>query len=229
MKSTYLYHLAYGLILGLFVMSSCFDMNDLHDEYLQRGETIYTGRVDSAKVFAGKNRVLLRYWTSDIKAANLMVYWLSRSDSVLLTIPDKLAETPVDVYISDLPEASLYFELFTLNENLKNRSIVYDIGGNVYGDKYQETLLNRTIKTKVFDALTGQLIITWLGTVENSVGCDVEYTDVNGATITRRVSTAETTTVLEYVAEDLKYRTLFLPEEAAIDTFYTNYKSVSLN
>ncbi len=229
MKLKYLYHLIYSFVAVLVITSSCSDMNALHDVYLKRGETIYTGRVDSARVFAGKNRVLLRYWSSDIKAANLLVYWLSRTDSVLLSIPEKLANNPVDVYISELPEGSLYFELFTLNKNLKNRSIDYNIGGNVYGDKYQETLLDRTIKTKVFDPMTGQLTITWLGSVENAVGCDIEFSDINGSTIKQRIPITENNTVLNNVAGSLKYRTLFLPEATAIDTFYTDYKSVPLN
>jgi len=220
---------AYNFVAVLFLMSSCGGINELHDAYLQHGETIYTGRVDSAVALAGNKRVLLRYWVSDIKAAKLQVYWLSRTDSVLLDIPVKPESEPVEVYISDLPEGSLYFELFTMNKDLINKSIAYNLGGNVYGDKYQATLLNRTIKTKVFDPLTGKLTINWLGTVEKSVGCDVEYTDINGATVTIRVPITENTTVLTDVAGDVKYRTLFLPEETALDTFYTEFKSVSLN
>jgi hypothetical protein len=229
MKLKYLYRLLFGFWAVLLFMNSCSDMNDLHDVYLRNGETIYTGRVDSAKVFAGNNRVLMRYWTSDIKATYLLVYWLSRTDSVMLDIPVKTATMPVDVYISDLPEGNLYFDLFTLNKNMKDRSIVYNLGGNVYGTEYQSSLLDRTIKTKVFNPITGMLTITWLGSVENSVGCEMEYTDLSGAKVTKRVPTIENTTVFSNVSGNLKYRTLFLPEKTAVDTFYTVFKSLTLN
>src|SRR5690554_2206975 len=73
-------------IFTVSVLSSCSKMNDLHDEYLKRGEQIYVGQPDSAKIFPGNERALLRYWTSDPKASKLLVYWNARQDSLLLDI-----------------------------------------------------------------------------------------------------------------------------------------------
>ncbi|MGV8090514.1 MAG: DUF4998 domain-containing protein [Mangrovibacterium sp.] len=204
-------------------------MNDLHDPYMKKGEQIYTGRVDSAKVFSGNSRVLLRYWTSDVKAKNLLIYWLSGSDSVLLNIPEKQATDAVDVSISNLPEGTLYFDLYTFNKDMKNRSVVFNTEGNVYGERYQQSLLNRRIKTKVFDPVNGRLTITWLGSVPNSIGCDFEFTDRNGTVQSGRIPSTGPVSVWENVASDFKYRTLFLPEEGAVDTFYTGYVQVPLN
>lgn len=224
---SYLTQIAWGAILLMAV--SCTDMNELHDVYLQNGETIYTGRVDSVKVFAGNERVLLRYWISDAKAKNIVVYWLSRTDSVKLGIPDKQVKDSVDVFIDELPEGSLYFEIFTLNKDMKNRSVPFEIGGSVYGSKYQSTLLNRTIKTINKDPATGILTITWVGSIEKSVGCEIEYTGDNGTSFAKRIPPKENPTILQNVAGNLRYRTLFLPEETAIDTFYTDFKSIPLN
>lgn len=217
------------IFLVYFMINSCEDMNDLHDPYMKKGEQIYTGRVDSAKMLPGNNRVLLRYWTSDVNAKSLLVYWLSKSDSVLLTIPEKQAADPVDVFINDLPEGTLYFDLYTFNKNMANRSVVFNAEGNVYGERYQQSLLNRRIKTKVFDPIIGRLTITWLGTVPNSIGCDFEYIDGNGVIQSGRTSSTGQVSAWDNVASDFKYRTLFLPEEEAVDTFYTGYIQVPLN
>ena len=81
----------------------------------------------------------------------------------------------------------------------------------------------------MFIPLTGKLTINWLGTVEKSIGCDIEYTNITGGKVKKRVPTTENVTIYTDVARDLKYRTLYLPEKTAIDTFYTVYKSVPLN
>ena len=224
---SYLTQITWGIILLMAV--SCSDMNELHDVYLQKGETIYTGRVDSAKVFAGNERVLLRYWISDAKAKNIVVYWLSRTDSVILNIPDKQLKDSVDLLINRLPEGSLYFEIFSLNKDMRNKSVPFGVGGSVYGGKYQSTLLNRTIKTLKNDTITGTVTITWVGSINKSVGCEMEYTDSLGSTVFLRIPPKENPTLLQNVAGNLRYRTLFLPEETAIDTFYTDFKSIPLN
>lgn len=224
---SHLTQITWGIILLMVV--SCSDMNELHDVYLQKGETIYTGRVDSAKVFAGNERILLRYWISDAKAKNIVVYWLSRTDSVILDIPDKPLKDSVDLLLNRLPEGSLYFEIFTLNKDMRNRSVPFEVGGSVYGGKYQSTLLNRTIKTLKNDTITGTVTITWVGSINKSVGCEMEYTDSLGSTIFLRIPPKENPTLLQNVAGNLRYRTLFLPEETAIDTFYTDFKPIPLN
>lgn len=228
MKSKNINGLIYILGIALVLMASCSKMNDIQDKYLRKGETIYVGKVDSAKVFAGRERVMLRYWFSDTRATKLMVYWNSRTDSLLLDVPVSSNKDSVDVIISNLTEDNYLFELITMNSAMKDKSIPYQVGGNVYGDEYQATLSNRGIDKITFNHTTGKCIITWLGSVEDGIACDLAYTDTLGNEITRRIPMGGDTTVLNGLDKDLKYRTLFLPEAQAIDTFYTEYESVEL-
>jgi hypothetical protein len=227
MKLSHFYFICIMLLICVF--SACSDMNDLHDQYLRQGEFIYTGHVDSAKCFAGNNRILLRYWTSDPKAKKLLVYWSSRSDSLLLDIPEKNIRDSTEVYITNMEEGSYYFELFTFNKELKNRSVAYNIEGNVYGSSYQATLRDRGIKSISYDAATEKLIIYWSGAIQNSVGNEITYRSNTDEIISKWVLPNDKETLLENISNDVNYRTAFLPETNAIDTFYTDWKKVELN
>ena len=45
------------LIYSFISLIACDDMNCLHEEYLKKGEIIYTGVIDSLKTYPGNNRV----------------------------------------------------------------------------------------------------------------------------------------------------------------------------
>ena len=212
-----------GMLLFMSALFSCSRMNDLHDPYLKNGEIIYTGMVDSANVFSGENRVMLRYYTSDPKAKTLLVYWNLRTESVQFEIPVKNAEDPVEVFIDNLDEGPIFFELFTLNEDMQNKSVPYNVEGNVYGSLFQQSLINRNIRNADYDSDNHSITIEWYSADSKSVGCQVKYLNRSGAFVYHSVSADESVTVIEDVSDDieyLEYQTIFLPEPDAIDIFY---------
>lgn len=211
----------------LILIASCTKMNDFHDEYLKRGEAIYVGKVDSANVFAGNGRLLLRYWSSDPKAKKLMIYWKSKTDSMLVDISGMSGSDSADILIPDLEENNYLFEMFTMDKNLKNKSIVFQKSGQVYGPKFQAGILTRQIRTAVFMP-SGEAEVRWLGSVEKALGTELIYTNTSGNEIEKFIPITEDITTIPDLAGNLKYRTLFLPEPSAIDTFYTDYQSVNL-
>lgn len=228
MKSRYMYTPMLLLIVLMVAFSSCSKMNDLHDEYLQRGETIYVGKPDSVEVFAGKERVKFRYWLSDPKAEKLIVYWLSRTDSIVIDVPSHERNDSVEFIIPDLPEYNYSFELFTTNKDFGNRSISFQTSGSAYGERFQASLLNRVMEYSRFISKE-EVEIKWLGAIERGVGCELLYTNKEGEEVRRFVPMNEQTTWIDDMkGDDLSYRTLFLPEETAIDTFYTDYKPVEI-
>ncbi len=221
------------LFCGLLIVAalSCSKMNDLHDPYLKDGEILYTGKVDSAKVLAGEKRILLRYYTSDPKAKNLIAYWNFRADSMLLAIPAKNAKEPVDVYFNNMEEGSIYFELFTFDENMQNRSVSYLVEGYSYGDMFRSTLLNRNIASILRNLEDRVVVIQWYTADPRSIGCLIKYTDREGEAVERIVPPGETVTEIPDVhgeAEFIEYRTIYLPETGAIDRFYTNIRQVEI-
>lgn len=213
------------LVSGLWI-SSCSKMDATYDQFLKKGENIYLGRIDSAKIFAGKNRVKFRYWSSDPKSTGLMVYWASRGDSLMTDVPDKLKSDSVDLIIPDLPEGILSFEMIMTNKTLPYKSMPFNTSSRVYGEQYQASLIDRYMKTIEYDNLTKELTIVWYGTIPNAVACELRYADPEGNVTTRMVPSTEGVTVVDRAAKELAYRTLYVPEPTAIDTFYTPFKEV---
>lgn len=203
-------------------------MNDLHDVYLKRGEKIYVGKVDSAYIFPGKERVKLRYWPSDPRATKMIIYWQSRSDSMILDIAPELVGDSSDVILTSLPEYDHIFEVVTMNNEFRNKSIPYTVTGSVYGDRYQGVTANRSIKELYQDTLSGNWTIRWLGKVETGIGSEIVYNTVDGEQMEVYAPMSEKVVVLENLKSDLRYRTLFLPEPDAIDTFYTEFTEIPI-
>jgi hypothetical protein len=188
--------------------------------YLQRGETIYIGKLDSLKTFAGKERILLRYWSSDPKAVQLTLYWNLRTDSMTLSIPSHAANDSVDVWLPNLPEYSYSFEAVSRNAEGTKRSIAYPFTASSYGDLFQASLTNRL--SEYARHIGGKsLEIKWFGAIERAVGTEVFYTDTDNQSKIRFVPISEAITTIQNVKGDISYRTLYLPEETAVDTFYT--------
>lgn len=212
-------------MLGLMI-SSCSKMNDLHDGYLKKGETIYVGQPDSVKVFAGNGRVLLRYWVSDPKAAKMLIYWNSRQDSMIVDIPSNTGKQPIDVIVPDLSENKYFFQLITLDKDMKNPSIPLEASGDAYGDRFQASLLDRKMMY-ANQSGTSQLTIRWHGAAERGLGTNLKYKNTAGEEVERFVRMDEFSTILPDFKSDLTFRTSFLPDTNSIDTFYTEYRPVN--
>lgn len=71
-------------VLGMCL--SCTDINHLHEPYLERGEQIYLGKIDSVHMYAGKNRIEAGLWFSDVRAKNLVVKYNGETDSICIPL-----------------------------------------------------------------------------------------------------------------------------------------------
>ena len=226
MKIKHIY--LFFVLLSAIGFLSCSDMNDIHDGYLQRGETIYVGQPDSAKTFSGNGRVLLRYWYSDPKVAKLKVFWDFRQDSLLLDIPEGQLGKPIDLLIDKLEEKQYTFELVTFNKTMQYPSIPLKIQANVYGENFQSTLFDRKVRYATYID-ENHIKINWGSKVINSIGIDIAYVDNEGIDREEFIPIDKLSTELNDFSEDLTYRTVFLPDSAAVDTFYTSYKTIPID
>lgn len=228
MKPNYINKLVPLSIVFIVFLSSCSKMNDLHDEYLRRGETIYVGKPDSVKILAGKKRVKVRYWSSDPKATKLAVYWLSRTDSVIVDIPAHSAKDSLEFIIPNLPEYNYSFELVTMNNQFKNRSVTFQASGSSFGERFQSTLSDRLVQSSRRRLYSTYLETKWLGSIEKAIGCELVYVNTLGATVKKFVPMTETTTLITDLVGGVNYRTLYLPTVSSIDTFYTAFKPLPI-
>lgn len=225
----------FSKIKGLWVLAlgtlaiqffACSGMNDLHDVYLREGERIYLGRLSMAELKSGKDRVLLRYVNKDPKVEKLVIYWSSGRDSVILDVPREGLNDTVSVHIENLQEDNYNFELYTANSDFTHKSMKYELNGDVYGDRFQNSLQNRSTTGKTFYTSLNHLVIDWARSPQNSVGAELSYVNLAGSTVTKRIALNESATELLDVGGEINIRTLFLPRNDAIDTFYTDYAAL---
>lgn len=204
-------------------MAGCSKMNDLHDKYLREGETIYVSRLDTVNLRAGNGRVVLRYVNNDPKVAKMIVYWRTRQDSAVLEVPPATGDT-LEAVVPDLAEDGYNFELITMNKESKFRSVPYEINGNVYGSRFQASLYNRGVSSRELIDAENTLTVRWLRAPQYAVQTEIQYRDLDGIERLHKVPPSDAETVLTDVSGDVQYRTRFLPEPTAADTFSTAYE-----
>ncbi len=225
-----------GLLFASIYMAflSCSDMNDKHDIYLQDGEILYIGRLDSALILPGQERFVLRYWITDPRAKELKIFWDEKSDSLVVPIPEHQASDSIDVLVGDnsfiIPEGSYTFQIVTTDgEGLT--SVDFDMIGNVYGAQFQATLVERFVKETTFDPDSNQLTIKWGDpSSTRDIGVELTYYEGEMEKIIKIFNEDGTQTILDNYNLDkgASFRTIYLPEKTAIDTFFTASSSLEI-
>jgi hypothetical protein len=211
----------------VFIIHSCTSA----DEYLkfeEGGEISYTGKIDSLKLFPGKNRLEVQgLIISDPKVMELRIYWNNKKDSVVVPINRTAGIDPVSKIIDKLEENIYNFEFRTFDAK-GNSSIAVKASAEVYGDRYISSLVNRPILSNVL--VGSNLTVNFINLNANSgaLGSEIVYTTASDTqkTVFVDINTAN------FVINDFKngstyrYRTLYKPVTNSIDTFYTAYKDV---
>lgn len=98
----------------------------------------------------------------------------------------------------------------------------------MYGDLYEASLLNQVI-AGVASTADG-VKVTWLDAEPGVVRSELYFQDANGQDKTVYIPDSIHGVMLKDVNTNLPltYRTLFLPDSLAIDTFYTNYEIIQI-
>ncbi len=211
-----------GIVFLALVTLSCSKMNDLHQPYLDEGEIIYAAKVDSAAAFAGKNRIQFEMIIRSQRIETVRIFWNDYMDSLDVAIGNKTGSTKL--MLENMAEKGYIFKLVSIDK-YGNPSLPFEVTGKVYGDKFQTTVGNRSITSKT-PLVGGVATINWAGPVDYGIRCDLVYKNLDGVEVTRKVPMSAITTSFTDMGSDLKYRTLFLPEPTAIDTFYTDFKAI---
>jgi hypothetical protein len=213
-------------VIGMAAFTSCTKMDDFK-KYVEGGEISYTGRVDSLKIRSGRNRVLVQgLFISDRKVTKCKIYWNSRQDSLVVAVERKLSVDTLNKYVTNLFEGSYNFEIITYDA-AGNASIpVIKSGVKVYGDNYAASLINMPVSDVSLDGTIAT--ITW-GGLDKANGpqyMDVSYVNTAGVkTRVKKLVNAATAILSDYkYRSTFDYRTVYLPDTMAIDTFYTAYR-----
>ena len=224
MKNLHLY--IYVAVVSCFmILWSCSDQEyDDYKKFADGGEINYTEKVDSLKSFSGKNRIMLQgIIDADPKITEFRVFWNDGRDSVSVPITRSGGVDTLEVTIADIPENIYNFQIRTYDA-AGNKSLVSNVTGAVYGERYQNTLFNRPVLAN--DLVSGTLTISY-ASMDLTTGVIGTEVLLDGASEPIFIPIdSEEYEISDYVVNSsYKYRTLFLPEETAIDTFYTDYIS----
>ncbi len=227
-------------LLGCILISAsaCSEMNDKHEAWMEDGERIYIGKIDSLKVFPGNERVKLRFWASDPRAKSVAFYWVPDKDSMIVNLNKTSSIDSFEVVIGgpgstkQISEANYTLSIIT-RDDAGHRSIPFEKVVNVYGANFRSTLTQRVLKSKSYDDASGTLSLRYSGAVnEKEIGIQIGYTDRNGTTKNEIFpgSSIPDPLILTNIdpSKTVSYKTLFLPDPLAIDTFYTDPSVITI-
>jgi len=220
---------AYITVLGFLflVFSRCQKMDDSYKKYVVPGGLTYPEKVIKPVVHSGRNRVAITWLKgTDPSVIKAKIYWNNYTDSVSVDVgKDK---DSIDVVIDNLPEQQYTFDIVTFN-NKGDKSVPSEVLGNVYGDSYALGLLNRPVN-QIRDEDGDTIHILW-GAADITGGAymsEVDYVNSDADTVVARFPVSADSSEITDIKKGtvFNYRTIFLPDSLAIDTFYTAYQSM---
>lgn len=223
-------------IIGIFslVLWGCEDMNSVNQDWIDRGEIIYTGAVDSLEIRPGNNRLWLVWeMNADPRISELIISWNNKRDSLVLPVvrdtEEKIGIHKDSVLIDkNLEEGVAVFQLYT-RDNEGHSSIVREITADVYGDNYAEATsyrMPRKITSMNASDETGRVELTF----EKLDATDVLYTELiytsyenspEGEQKMIRIDNSTLSLELEYVSlgDGMDLQSMHVPTPDAIDVF----------
>ncbi|WP_090970113.1 DUF4998 domain-containing protein [Parapedobacter composti] len=206
---------------------------DEYKKYVADGEISYTGKLDSLKIYSGRNRVLVQgVLRSDPKVKECRIYWNGRNDSVSVPITRTQSVDTLRVLIENMEENVHNFEVVTFDD-VGNKSITVFGTGIVYGARFQNSLLNRPIN--FYELFAGDLSLTLnygrMDLTSGAFATEIQYEDQQGLSHEYMLSIDENDLILEnyQVGSSFRYRTKFLPDTLCLDTFYTAFTEIAPN
>ena len=223
MNTKYIY-IILGL-LGTFFWLSCEKMENTYKEFVGDGETVYLQKADSIKTRGGDKRIELSWLImSDPKVSRYKVFWNNNRDSVENTFVNNEGVDTLRVMLTDMREDVHSFKIFTYDDK-GNSSVAANAIGRVYGDMYQASLLQRAYKSILRDE--ADMIINWAEADNTVAFVKFEYLDnLKNPKVKIGSRDAKSDTLKNFLpGGTFKYRTAFLPDSLALDTFYTSYNS----
>lgn len=213
--------------LALLGIVSCGKDYYRYEKYIENGPIVYPGRPDTLVALAGKERILLKWKVpSDLNVTGYKLFWNFGIDSLAVSGRKEGSSDSITVELNDMPQGSYSFTVYAYDKE-GHRSVGTLAMGNVYGSTFASTLFNRPYNALVRDTAGLTLTVAWVGLDAKSIGTEWNYTDMNGAAATL-FSPLDDSTFIDAidVTQPISYRSLFLPEKRAIDTFYTEFKSL---
>lgn len=210
-----------GLILGIVFSVSCQKPDD-YKKYLADGEKIYPQKATKLDVLPGNGRIMFTWARGvDTRIRKYKIVWNNKADSIEF---DASAFKPGDTVkhlLVNMPEASYNFSIFSMDDYGHQSVAVLVPPVNVYGPKYQATLLNRAIKTATYSESDNNLAIIWKKPDTVNVSTSIWYT--NSTDVQKKVILSpgvDTAKIPDWkIGSKIYYESSYKPTSKAIDSF----------
>lgn len=207
-----------GSLICLY-LSACGGMNDNIEEYLNRGEVNYLGKVEQVLTVGGNKRIKISWLVNtDPRIESCKIFWNNWSDSLSYPIDrNQLDSGRFSVILDNINEGMYVFNIH--HEGTKGyQSINQEVVGDVYGERYQTSLNPRRIKEII--TLKGLVEINWKN-AEESFLSRFYYTNNKGVEAVLDIPASEMKTIITdcQFGGTFTYTTFYLPKEQALDTF----------
>jgi hypothetical protein len=156
-------------------------MNSVNQEYIDRGEGVYTARVDSVQAFSGINKVQFVWWIkSDPRITKTEISWYQGNDKIVREISLNRTQNgnEMKTLLENIPEGTYYFEFVTTDDE-GSRSVSLGKTVEIYGQRYAETLPSRSLST-LGATISNDRVLTlnWVNLVNwDIISTKVRYTD----------------------------------------------------
>lgn len=215
--------------IGIFVLIGCESMEDTYWDFVKDGEAIYVSKADSLKVMGGRNRAELSWLLiSDPKVDQYTVYWNNKRDSLSGGLEKTTSVDTVRITVENLEEKTHEFEV-VIFDKFRNRSVPSRIISEVYGDRYQRSLLNRSYSSYELIGVDS-VILHWSPPEEDLLYSMITYDTHRDSTISLTIDrTSSMDTLFNYpVGSSFEMISAFLPDTTALDTFYTDSETITI-
>ncbi len=222
------------IILSIFslalVFNACDKMEDLHSEFLADGDKIYAPKPQIIETFGGLNRIAMKYYLINaVNVTKCVIEWDNGENSKTIDITPKVPLDSVELILNDMAEKSYIFKVYTIDK-FGNRSIKEQVTGSSYAELYSNSLTNRSITGVEGGGTTDSVVVKWGTAILGNTGVEVMYNNRAGEPMTKTLLPTESKVVIRDWLSDseMSYRSFYVPEENAIDTFASRIEKVML-
>ena len=219
------------ILLVLLSIISCDNYMDVHKEYF-KGEIIYAPKPISVQFLAGRERVGFRCVLD--KSPNvrfIQLIWNNNVDTLNLPVNPSAEMEIISTFIPNLREASYTFKVRTIDLN-GNVSLFLTNVGTAYGDIYESTLVPRVFLSAAYGILDKAPRIYMKdidSRMANLIQTEIRYHTTAGGSGIALILPDESNIIIPDAekASSFEYRSLYIPEALAVDTFATAWETAS--
>ena len=212
-------NIVYIIIAGIITgFPSCKNPERLFEEYIVPNGLTYPAKAMNVTAHPGKERIQISWQNGvDPEVVKARIFWNNYTDSVEVAIP--AGADVINQMIEPMNENTYSFMVRTY-DNKGNISIPVEVIGVVYGEIYESSLVNRRLKSRLYDGR--DLTLEWDMANETETGVNLSYTDVYGINHSMIVNKSESITHIPDFDPDkpLFYNTMYKPDSMAIDMFF---------